>query len=463
MDDRDLPTDGDLVLTGFRSPLGDMLVCTDGWIEEVGCGLAVPTGHVVVDLGGADLLPGLVDAHSHVQQWAVHRIAADLSGARSWDETLALVRPDDGFFLGVDYDDGAWPDPPDPRGLDRFGFPVVLRRVCGHRALASEEALDLIGRRYPWAVGDDGLTERGALALLDIVEIPMEARVGAVRAAVRDLLAVGITCVHEIAPDIDPLRRAGEPIRWVAYRTWDGAGPPPMDGFIGMKLFADGSIGSRTAWVSGGYADGSTGGAYMDREDLWSAISAAAARGIQVMVHAIGDEAVGMVADVLREVAGSHELWRPRIEHMEMVHPSSWDVLREVGVVASMQPNFVARWGMPGGMYERALGDRYLRMNLFRTALDLHLAFGSDCMPPDPFLGIRGATGHPDPSERLTVEEAVGAYTMGGAHAAGLEDEIGLIAPGRKCDVIAVRGGIPNGLEVATVVDGRIVYRRDGG
>jgi predicted amidohydrolase YtcJ len=231
---------------------------------------------------------------------------------------------------------------------------------------------------------------------------------------------------------------------------------------MGIKMFADGSIGSRTAWMTEEYSDGGVGGQYTDRDTLIETSGRAADLGLQVMTHALGDAAVAAVVDVYREVAASHDLVRPRIEHLELVPGPEWKAMEELGVVASMQPNFTVNWGMPGGMYEDAIGDRYLNTNLYARAMDLQLALGSDCMPMGPMFGIRGATEHPNPQARLTFDQAISAYTEGGAYASMMEDSAGRLEPGSAGDLVVLNGTSGTAEVLMTVIDGVVVYSAVG-
>jgi predicted amidohydrolase YtcJ len=158
---------------------------------------------------------------------------------------------------------------------------------------------------------------------------------------------------------------------------------------------------------------------------------------------------------------------RHRIEHLELTPDDLVARIARLGVTASMQPNFVDRWGQPAGMYARALGpERLAEMNRFRTLRErgVTLAFGSDCMPMGPLAGLRGALRHPRASERLTAQEAFAAYTAGSAYAGFSEAETGAIAIGLLADLVLVAGdpwsaADPEACPVlATVVGGRLMH-----
>jgi len=453
---------GDVYLTNFRSDLGDSLVATDGVIEEIGRDVVKPTGHEVLDLDGAALLPGFIDAHTHVQAWGLRLFTTDLSGARSWSDIISRISGSDGAFIGIDYDESGWSDDMRTMDLDGFDFPVALRRVCGHEALANDAALRIMGEDHPGAVDDDGVSEKGALELFRIFDPGAEKRVEAARHGADTAVSLGITTVHEITHDLEPLRRSGTPLKWRAYMVIEDDPVRRRDGFAGIKLFSDGSIGSRTAWMTEDYTDGGRGGPYMDREIIIEHAGRAADLGLQVMAHALGDAAVHNVIEAYTEVAASYELVRPRIEHLELVPDGDWAAMRGLGVVVSMQPNFTVNWGMPGGMYETALGSRYTAANNYRKGLSCNLAFGSDCMPMGPLLGMRGALEHPDPDARLTVDEAVRAYTEGGARAGMTERSTGTIGPGKACDLVVLSGAVPDRHVLMTIIDGEVVFPGEG-
>jgi len=441
----------DLYISNFVSSLGNSLVATGGIIEDIGRSVTKPTGHEVLDLGGAVLLPGFIDAHTHVQAWGLRLFTTDLGGARSWSEVISIISRSEGAFIGIDYDESGWPDDVIPGDLEDFDFPVALRRVCGHKAVANDAALGMIGDGHPAAVDDDGVLEKGALELFHIFDPGVDGRIEAAAHG-------AITTVHEITHDIEPLRRSGTPLKWRAYMVVEDEPVRRREGFAGIKLFSDGSIGSRTAWMTEDYTDGGRGGPYMDRETIVEHAGRAAELGLQVMTHALGDAAVQNVVAAYTEVAGSHEPVRPRIEHLELVPEADWAVMRELGVVASMQPNFTVNWGMPGGMYEAALGPRYITANEYAKGLTCNLAFGSDCMPMGPLIGMVGALEHPDPGARLTVDEAVRAYTAGGAFAGMMEASAGSIAPGMACDLVALNGTVPDCGVLMTIIDGEVAF-----
>ncbi|HYS70999.1 MAG TPA: amidohydrolase family protein, partial [Thermoplasmata archaeon] len=240
-----------------------------------------------------------------------------------------------------------------------------------------------------------------------------------------------------------------------------------------IKVFADGSFGARTAALFDPYDDEprGTGRLVHSPKELAAVLARAHGAGFQLAVHAIGDRAIDVVVEAYARVLDGEprEDHRHRIEHVELPSPEALDRMKELGLVASMQPNFVARWSGAGGLYERRLGrDRLERNNPFREVLArrIPLVFGSDGMPYGPLYGTIGAVGAPFGAQRIPALEALRCYTASGAFASFEEGTKGALAAGRLADFVVLsgdprRGQALRGLAVeATVVAGRRVYRR---
>ncbi len=246
-----------------------------------------------------------------------------------------------------------------------------------------------------------------------------------------------------------------------------------------IKSFTDGSFGGRTAKLSEPYADAAeaadadaesaedaTGQWVVPPEELDDIVARADGAGFQVTAHAIGDEAIEAVLDAFDETEDAGEK-RHRVEHVELVTDEQIERFAESGVIASVQPNFL-KWAQPGGLYDARLGEeRRKQTNRYRTLLDAgaHLAFGSDCMPLDPLLGIHQTVNAPVEEQRLSVTEALRAYTVGAAYAGFDEEELGTIEVGKQADFTVLdrspwehTDDIEN-IDVAmTVVDGVVAF-----
>jgi hypothetical protein len=254
-----------------------------------------------------------------------------------------------------------------------------------------------------------------------------------------------------------------------------------------VKMFADGALGSQTAWMLAPYeGTWSTGISTLSEEQLFNDILRANAAGLACAVHAIGDAACHVVLNAYERVASHLRLGkenvgdlRNRIEHAQLLHPNDISRFARLSVIASMQP-FHATSDML--IAERHWGGRCQTAYAWKTLLDsgARLAFGSDCPVeiPDPLSGIhaavtrRRADGSPGPegwrpSQRLSVEQAVGGYTAGAAYAAGREAELGSIATGKHADLTILEQDIFSipAQEIgrtpvaATIVGGKFVYR----
>jgi len=252
----------------------------------------------------------------------------------------------------------------------------------------------------------------------------------------------------------------------------------------GIKVFTDGALGPRTAAMMAPY-EGETenlGVLTTDEEVLRELARKAVAEGLPLAVHAIGDRANRMVLDVLADVGAvggaKSGPCRHRIEHVQLLHPDDVGRLAALGVVGSMQPIHATQ---DCEMADRYWGERCATAYAWRSLLEAGtvLAFGSDCPVEDlnPFLGIHAAVtrrrtdGFPGPEgwyprQRLTVGEAVRAYTLGAAYAAGLEDRLGSLAPGKLADLVVLDRDIfacdPMAIAetrvVGTMIGGRFVH-----
>ncbi len=238
-----------------------------------------------------------------------------------------------------------------------------------------------------------------------------------------------------------------------------------------IKTYTDGSIGARTAKLFEPYEsddpDPDDDGEWVVTPDeLRSIVERADDAGLQVTAHAIGDAAIEEALSAL-EVTADPDRARHRIEHVELATDEQLERMAEAGIVASMQPNF-HQWARDGGLYDQRLGtERRKRTNRFRRVLEagVPLAFGSDCMPLDPLLGVHHAANAPTEAQRLSVTEALRAYTHGAAYAGFDEDRLGTVEVGTRADLVVLeaspweRADRIDEIDVAmTLVDGDVVF-----
>ena len=509
-----METPAPLVISGGRIwtmdddlPRVEALVIENGRITAAGTestiGHQLPRDADRLDLHGRIALPGFIDAHTHLFHYGTDRLfRIDLGGTTSIPEALALVKErmrrgvDSRWVVAVDFDESRWAERryPTKAELDSIsdGRPLVLRRVDGHMAVANTPALhELAPESSPaWAAGILG---REAIRALAEATRPstgeMEAALGE---SLRRMLALGVTSVHDIVGERGvklyrqrersgslPLRVAllviAEEFPAVAVDVEGGEGPlrTPFLRFAGVKIWADGSLGARTAALMAPYADEPTtsGRLYQDSGALEAELERHATDGRATAVHAIGDRAVARVLAAHERLAADWAGAPHRIEHMEVVNEGLIARARTAGITASLQPNFVANWSMPGGMNWHRLGQQrgpWCDPLGSIHAAGIPIAFGSDTMPPSPLFGLQAALAHPVPEQRMNAVSAVAAYTRGGAESIGAGDELGRLAPGLWGDVVVLSGDpfttprIDRLSVEATIVGGVLRYRRIG-
>lgn len=443
------------------------------------------------------LVPGMIDAHAHVMDTGFARMTLDLSPARSLDEALARIaayvaaHPDRAWIEGGGWNQVSWglDRMPTAAELDRVtrGKPAVLSRVDGHAAWANSAAL--AAARVAEATADPagGRIERiagsrtPAGVLVDAAQDLVFAKVPPPRPSDRDtafgeaqlaFLAQGVTAVADMGTTIQDwqaFRRAGDAgtlrMRIVSYAMGvdamaliGGSRPSPwLYGdrlkIQGLKLMLDGALGSRGAWLKAPYADApeTSGLARMNETQLGNLMSRAAIDNFQVAVHAIGDKANETVLDTIDQLSHTYtgdRRWR--IEHAQVVAPADIARFGAHGAVASMQPQHQPsdRIMAEARLGPARLAGAYAWKSIAATGAVL--AFGSDTPvePPQPFLGLaaavsrQGADGQPpagwQPQERLTLPQALAAYTSGAAYAMFAEDRLGRLARGMKADFLFV-------------------------
>ncbi len=446
------------------------MAVTDGtvvWVGQDGPGRALHPGAEVVDLDGAFVAPAFVDAHVHATATGLHLTGLDLTAVTDAGALLAAVRdaarPGE-VLIAHGWDESAWTSPrlPSRAELDEAagGVPVYLSRVDVHSALVSTALADLA----PEARDRDGWSDQGPLtrdahhriraAMRQAITGPQRRR--AQEAFLRLAAERGIVSVHECAgPDIsgeqdlaDLLALAAEPGLPEVVGYWGELGAVDTARRFGVRglagdLFADGALGSRTAALCEPYADdpATSGARYVEAEAVADHVIACTEAGLQAGFHVIGDAAVTEVVrgfQLAEKVVGQRALAARghRLEHLEMVNPEQAAALAGWGVAASMQPQFDAAWGGPGGMYASRLGgERAAGLNPFAAlaAAGVLLAFGSDSpvTPLDPWASVRAAVRHRTPGSGLSARAAFNAHTRGGHRAAGTNDGVtGSLVPG---------------------------------
>jgi hypothetical protein len=475
------------------------------------------------DLQGRLVLPGFIDNHVHFVLGGTQVDGLDLRSCRTPGEfrerTAAFVAGHHGSWVtGGDWDQEAWEDKALPRRqwLDPFspGTPILLQRFDAHMAVANSAALERAGihRETPDPPGGrierdldgtpTGILKDAAMTLVAACmprPSPLELE-RVIRNGLAAALAHGVTSVQDISEEAHvelyrKLDREGAltcriyarlPLE--GYRRILGGPMDPPEGRVrtgSMKAFADGSLGSGTAWFLDPYGSEATSGLPMETMAdgrLRTRALAADRCGLQLSIHAIGDRATHEVLDLFEEIARVNPPWdrRPRLEHAQHMLPEDIRRMAALGVIASVQPYHCID---DGCWAEARIGpERALTTYPFRSFLDagVPLCFGSDwtVAPLDPLLGIHAAVtratldgrnpGGWIPGQRITVEEAVRCYTLAGAYASFEENLKGSLTPGKWADMVVLDHDlfeleperIPEAKVVMTVLGGEIVYER---
>ncbi len=425
-----------------------------------------PKGILKFDLNGKYIIPGFIDAHTHLVPEGIKMQRLDLSRCRSIEDCLEKIREDlktKDISFASNWDEAAWrmfdSESLNRRTLDKLSRkkPIIMRRVCGHFAVVNTAALRHIPENRKIVDRKRGvLYEDAALNLNDFFPPSGEMIEKAVMLATNKALRQGITSVHEISKpsyfNALQKKRNELKIRYSIYLTEKhhehvlrtglrtGYGDDWLQ-FAGTKIFLDGSIGAHTAALKQPYRNKPIRGEILipSRRLAWF-VDTAESNGIQLMLHSIGDRTTDIALGVLEEHTAHGNPLRHRIEHLELLDGDAIANIGRMKIIASMQPNFVHRWQKSGGHYEKVLGPRYKKMNPFRSLLRnrVKLVFGSDCMPLGPLYGIQGAIKHPSEDERLSIAQAFLLYTQAGAFATFEEKKKGKLEQGYLADLVVL-------------------------
>lgn len=422
------------------------------------------------------IIPAFIDGHSHLFAAAKRHEWLDFSKVNSLRELkriianiTRIVGPKK-WVLGYGWDESNWVDEkryPTLMDLDEVApnNPVFIRRIDGHLAVVNSIALRVlrIEKKLRGLILDRKGKPTGILKE-DALEYASKQLQYNLSALAKGLIKVsldahrkGVSMSHETMDleDLSSLFYALQKISSIDLDFYIFIVDQFLDHLLirglhkltssnvriaGIKIFSDGSIGARTAALREPYKDdpSNRGMLLRNRDELAELFRKADNAGLQLAVHAIGDRAIDEVLDAMK-IAKIRAKLRHRIEHFELVHDEHVRVAKKLGLIASMQPNFVGQWQMPGGMYEKRLGKmRWRQMNPFRKIIDngLILSFGSDCMPFDPIFGIWSAINHPVIDSRIDPLTAIKSYTYYSSYAAFSEGTRGEIKLGKRADLV---------------------------
>lgn len=531
VDSADLILEGGAVWTGVPgSELAEAIAIRDGTIQAVGSSAEVrslqATTTQVIQLDGKMVVPGFIDSHTHFIPGGFQLSSVDLRNADTPQEFARRIGafseglPEGSWITGGDWDHEMWGgELPHRDWIDALtpDHPVLVVRLDGHMALANSLALRLGGvtAGTPVPPGGEmvmdpstgeptGVLKDEAMGLVGraIPEYSHEELDRALDASIAHALSLGVTQTHHMGTwtDLETFRRAEADGRLrmriysvVPISTWErlrdfvaenGRGNDRL-WWGGLKGFVDGSLGSTTAWFYDAYTDDpSTSGLLTtDTASLRRWAMAGDEAGFQIIIHAIGDQANDWLLDVYQEASEAHgpRDRRSRIEHAQHLSRSALARFSELDVIPAMQPYHAVddgRWA------EKRIGaERIETTYAFRSLLDAgaSLAFGSDwtVAPLDVRLGIHAALtrqtidganpGGWVPKEKISLEEALTAYTSGSARAGFMEGKVGTLEEGKYADLAVLSqnlfqvdpADIP-GVEVEmTLVEGEIVFRKE--
>jgi predicted amidohydrolase YtcJ len=474
---------------------------------------------------GLVMLPGLIDAHGHVMGTGFQALTLDLSNTTSLAQAQAAIKayalkyPERRWILGRGWNEEKWqlgrfPSAADLDGLE-IDRPIWLERVDGHAGWANNRAMAMagitvatkapIGGRIEMTAGKpNGIFVDNAAELISSkVPVPRAAeRDLAFAKAQESLLAMGITAIADMGTTIQDwqsYRRAGDEgwlsIRIMGYASGIDnmvaiAGPRPTPWLYddklhlgGVKLYLDGALGSRGAWLKKPYADAPTqiGLPMLNGAELRNLMVRASMDGFQTAVHAIGDAANAEVIGAVEDLAATYPSDRRwRIEHTQIVDPLDLPRLAKNGIIASMQPVHQTSDRL---MAEARLGPArlpgaYAWNSILKSGGKL--AFGSDTPveSADPFAGIAAAITREDADglpfggwrieDRVSREQALAGFTTGAAFAGFAESKIGSLTPGHRADFILINQdpllASPRDIRATSVeetwVGGRPVYKK---
>jgi predicted amidohydrolase YtcJ len=497
--------------------------------EEQGARAALGGRLEVVDLRGRCVLPGLIDAHLHFKWFAESLRAVDVETS-TMEEAVSRVAaragqsPAGAWITGSGWNHNVWGSGvlPEARPLDRAAprNPVCLEAKNGHALWVNSAALERAGIGVDTRDPDGGQivhSREGApsgVLLEDAMRLVQSIIPRRTTRELADLMRdaqsaahrVGLTGIHDFDSTLafeafQDLAARGElklrVMKGIPHEQLSAAISLGMRSGFGderltlgpVKMFADGALGPQTAWMIAPYeGTWSVGIPRLTFEQLFEDIVRANEAGIACAVHAIGDAACHVVLDAWERAATTHSTsaagrpgkpgLRNRIEHAQLLHPDDIARLPRLGIVASMQPLHATSDMI---IAQRYWGERCRGAYAWKSLLDAGaaLAFGSDCPVEvcSPLAGIhaavtrRRADGSPGPGgwrpeQKLSVGQAVHAYTLGAAFAAGWEPDLGSVQVGKRADLTVLEQDIfsiepheiRNAGVAATMVGGTFEY-----
>ena len=479
--------DGKIFAIGDDAAMKDLLHQDDEWL----------------DLDGRSVVPGLVDSHVHFEGFSLSRQRVDLDGASTLQEALQRIvtyaeqlqkspqsSRSEQWLQGRGWAQDSWQQPTFPTAahLDQIipNMPVYLRHKSGHAAWANTKTLNIAGITSATPDPPGGQIQRDAAgrptgilfedAMLLVKEKLPKPTISEISSAMLDAQTycwqVGLTGIHDFDgrscfQALQLLHQRDQlglrvikniPVDRLDHAVGVGLRSGFGDEWLrigGIKIFADGALGARTAAMVEPYENDldNVGIVVTDKEEMMAGASLASANGLSVTVHAIGDRANHDILDVFaavrKEERGQEHrgILRHRIEHVQLLHHTDLQRLAQLDVIASMQPIHATSDMKTAAAF---WGERTKFSYAWRTMLDTGatLVFGSDAPVEkiDPLPGIhaavtrRNAAGEPGndgwhPEQKLTLSEVIFAFTQASAITSGQENRLGSITPGKMADL----------------------------
>lgn len=470
----------------------EAMVIQDGLIVATGTNKEIMESYQadeLIDAGGQAIYPGLIDAHAHFVGYGRSLFQVDLFGATTWEETVARVKafadqyPDIYWIQGRGWDQNRWPGKsfPTNEALNQLfpDKPVVLTRVDGHASIANQKALDLAGiQAGQTIVGGSIEVKNGQLTgvLIDNADNKVYAQIPApnkatytqwLQAAEKNCFAQGLTTITDCGlhytdvEAIDTLQREGKlNMRLYVmlsddesnYEKFLTKGPYKTDRLYvkGIKVYADGALGSRGACLLSPYSDRKDWSGFLLRnKNHYDSLAAVLSKtDFQMCTHAIGDSANREILNIYNKYLGGKNDKRWRIEHAQVIHPDDFNLFASASVIPSVQPTHGT-----SDMYwaEERLGpERVKGAYAFKQLLQQNgwIPLGTDfpvedISPFKTFLAAvvrKDAKGFPEGGfqmeNALSREETIRGMTIWAAKASFLEKEVGSLEKGKKADFI---------------------------
>ncbi len=413
------------------------------------------------------IIPGFIDSHTHLIHEGLSSFFPDLYESYSLDEAIQKVLEFKGkdlpFILALNFDESKWKEKklPTKKDLDKISKdkPVIFRRICGHLAVTNTKGLEKFINFKGVDKNSGIMREFVPLRIFSLLSIPDEIFLNSLEIAIEKAIRNGITTCHEIVGrkgfyyflKLKEKNKLKIKIRYYApynlikeiekIGILRGFGDDYFK-FCGVKIFADGSIGSKKASISFNYkGERKRGQMLISKKEFQKILKICEDKNFQLAIHAIGDRAIKNVINWSKEVIKKTDL-RHRIEHAEMIDEESLEEINKISFTLSIQPNFIKNWQFEGGMYEERLGKEWIyKMNPLKTMIEkgVKIGFGSDCMPFSPLYGIEGALSHPSERERIDFFQALKIYTKGSAFLSFDENKLGEIKENYPADIVILK------------------------